>query len=166
MITKKSVVVLIGLVLGVAAFSIATQRGGLETLNSYITMETELSTYPVGTTEVKVIWRNSGDRTISFGEDFYLEKWDGQNWVYMTSTIEFTLMGYEVRPGDEVEHLYDFRILFDEHGNRIFHRGYCLSNDIVLFEGRYRIRTRYTNIDRAESEELVRTEVYAVFTVS
>ena len=100
-----------------------------------------------------------------FGEEFYLEKWDGLSWIYVTSTVEYILIGYAVLAGDEKEHLYDFRTLFDEDGNRIYHQNYVLSDDVVLFEGCFRIRTHYINIDREESEELVHTEIYAVFTV-
>ncbi|MCL2409074.1 MAG: hypothetical protein FWC96_05595 [Oscillospiraceae bacterium] len=162
---KKLFLAIAVLVLSTAVYIIMQTRGA-DDISGTVTLSTEFASYPIGTTEIRVFWKNDGVTNITFGDAFALEKQVEGIWTYVTSTIEFPHVGYLVFPGTVVEHIYGFRPLYDEDNNRIVITPitwYTLSNNVTLTEGHYRILTDYLVREGAYYVSIV---IYATFAVS
>jgi len=85
-----------------------------------VTITAQEQTYPVGTEEIIVTWRNGTLRRITFGESFSLQTWDGEAWTDMEmselpeGTVHgFKLIGYTLMPGGSQKHTYPIESYYD-----------------------------------------------------
>lgn len=86
---------------------------GLRSLEG-VTMPIDKMTYPTGTSEINVVWKNDTSKSLTFGEYFYLEKKVSGTWVKLPfpDDVAFILIGYMISPFSETNHTYRFDYIY------------------------------------------------------
>ena len=64
-----------------------------------VTMQTEKAVYPVGTETITVQLTNENPKSLFFGEDYWIVRKEGQQWIYLHDNGSWTDMGYGLEKG-------------------------------------------------------------------
>lgn len=64
-----------------------------------VTMQTEKAVYPVGTETVTVQLTNENPKGLFFGEDYWIVRKEGQQWIYLHDNDSWTDIGYGLEKG-------------------------------------------------------------------
>jgi len=91
-------------------------------------MQTEHDFYLPDTKRILVYWKNNSNRSLLFGESWYLEKFDNAVWKRITkeNEVAFISIGYPLHHNGVIKHVYQVTDYAD-----------------LLSEGLYRIVTHY-----------------------
>jgi hypothetical protein len=95
-----------------------------------VIMITEKTTYPSDVRSIRAVWKNGTEKSLTFGDSFYLEKKVKGGWkwekVELPGTVTFGDIGYTLLPNAQGEHTYPISTIYGD-----------------LEVGNYRIVTRY-----------------------
>jgi putative tonB protein len=64
-----------------------------------VTMQTEKAVYPVGTETITVQLTNENPKSLFFGEDYWIVRKEGQQWIYLHDNGSWTDIGYGLEKG-------------------------------------------------------------------
>ena len=64
-----------------------------------VTMQTEKAVYPVGTETITVQLTNENPKGLFFGEDYWIVRKEGQQWIYLHNGGAWTDIGYSLEKG-------------------------------------------------------------------
>ncbi len=62
-------------------------------------MQTEKAVYPVGTETITVQLTNENPKSLFFGEDYWIVRKEGQQWIYLHDNGSWTDIGYGLEKG-------------------------------------------------------------------
>ena len=115
-----------------------------------VRMYAEKNQYPSDVSKINVSWENETDKELIFGDMFYIQKLDGEEWKTIEVKVTDLSIGYRVAPYSEVKHSYNMRV----YSNK-------------LEKGTYRIATDFGIINNTDNKHYYKlTRNFNVITIN
>lgn len=80
-----------------------------------VTMQTEKAVYPVGTETITVQLTNENPKGLFFGEDYWIVRKEGQQWIYLHDNGSWTDIGYGLEKGHTLTFTARLRPLINDN---------------------------------------------------